>query len=369
MSAPRLTLLMNGAGGDAGIGNLFVDALATQYPARMFRFFTSGGRGFPMLPSIAETVLRRYRLPRLLERIETFSREHRAEGLLAILNAPSIIYAARPAAERLGVPLYAMVWDPPEYLALNLRFGQAATGRLLRAFDDALRGATALAVIGEGMADRYGRSFRGQPVIVRHGVHPDLWREARDPLRWAGPLVIGFAGSLYAKAEWRALLAALESVNYEVCGRPVFVKLIGRVPLRGVPVPPRVHCTGTLALEDTIAALGDVDVSYLPYWFDSEHAEVVRLSFPSKLSTYAAAGAPVFYHGPADSSPADFFRRYPMGVACHSLEPRPIVEALGQLAGDAGLYRAAHTSCRRALVDELGLDVMAGRFAQFMGIA
>ena len=85
------------------------------------------------------------------------------------------------------------------------------------------------------------------------------------------------------------------------------------------------------------------------------------------MPTGYAAGSPVFFHGPEDSSPTRFIGRHPVGVACASLESGAIIAAL-ERAADPVFQASARQAARRALEEELGLAVSRERFAQLMGV-
>jgi len=125
---------------------------------------------------------------------------------------------------------------------------------------------------------------------------------------------------------------------------------------------------GWHSVEETIDLMAGVDVTYLPYWFDESYRLPARLSFPTKLATYLASGRPVLFHGPEDSSPSKFFRRFPVGLCCHSLKESEIIECLHRFATDREFYAMATSAGQTALDQELDLRVFLKRFAMLIGI-
>ena len=115
--------------------------------------------------------------------------------------------------------------------------------------------------------------------------------------------------------------------------------------------------------------MSEVDVAYLPYWFDESYSIAVRLSFPSKFSTYLASGRPVFFHGPEDSSPANFIKKFPVGLCCHSLEESEIIRCLERFITDKDFYASATEAGQRALNQELNLDIFLSHFTELIGIS
>ena len=94
----------------------------------------------------------------------------------------------------------------------------------------------------------------------------------------------------------------------------------------------------------------------------------VELSFPNKVSLYLAAGRPILFHGPERSTPTRFLERWPVGVPCHSLDPRVIAEALTVAATDAAFHTRVAAAIPQVLRAELGLHVFRRRFAEFVGV-
>jgi hypothetical protein len=64
---------------------------------------------------------------------------------------------------------------------------------------------------------------------------------------------------------------------------------------------------------------------------DKKHSYTVKTAFPSKLSFYTSAGTPIFYHGPEDSTPKEFLDKFPVGVSCHSVQSKDILNTLEKL--------------------------------------
>jgi hypothetical protein len=129
-----------------------------------------------------------------------------------------------------------------------------------------------------------------------------------------------------------------------------------------------VEFAGTMSLTDTIKSLRQTDIAYVPYWFDHGHSHIVKTAFPSKISAYVAAGIPILYHGPKESTPTDFMDKYKIGLCCHSLNPNDILQSIRSLLLNQELRNTALLECQRALKEELGLDVMLERFAVLIGM-
>jgi hypothetical protein len=120
--------------------------------------------------------------------------------------------------------------------------------------------------------------------------------------------------------------------------------------------------------KSVIAELADCHVAYLPYWFDENRALSVRTCFPDKLGTYLTSGLPIFFHGPKQSTPADFFAGYPVGRTCHSLDKNAILETLNQLISDETCRDAAWEARNRALKEQFSLATFRSKIARLLDV-
>jgi glycosyltransferase involved in cell wall biosynthesis len=109
-------------------------------------------------------------------------------------------------------------------------------------------------------------------------------------------------------------------------------------------------------------------VLYCPYWFDSNFKDEAKLSFPSKLTTYLAAGRPVFFHGPEYSSPARFLRENEAGLCCYSLSTEEIIKTLTKLVSDKRQYMMLSQNGSVAFKEYLTLESMRRSFADFLQV-
>jgi hypothetical protein len=398
MSVPRVLLLRGGPYGlDAG--EVFLQDLCSHYPqGRLCQFsvlrhthnaLPKKWLGFPTSYAYQSRVMglrrlgrisawltsfplhqyiRRVCVPDLTVRAVRFARLQRVELVWAVLNDPTLVYLARRVATRLNVPLVVTIWDPPEYLAMNLDLDPVTTRILLREFAHTLRSAARRGVASEGMQSEYRRQYGVDSVVMIHGIHPKLRHPAATGPTEGNQFIIGFAGSMYTDREWQALLGALSSINWCLAGRDITLQVLGSTIRLQVQGKMRIEYLGWRPLEETVQLMSQVDVTYLPYWFNERYRLAVRLCFPNKLTTYLAAGRPVLFHGPEDSSPARFFHRFPVGVCCHSLEESQIIESLMRLALDHGFYASATQAGQLALDEELSLSIFLRRFSRLIDI-
>ena len=308
-------------------------------------------------------------LPRLIDRVEALARQVDPDTLWIPLAGPTMINAAAAIQRRLGIPMLTTVWDAPDY-ALRHYWGieGASLDRLLARFGDAIRASTRCAVASPEMKAAYEARYGTPCVPMIHGMPESQWIEPTGIRASSEPFVIGYAGSLYARTEWDALMSALSSTRWRVGGRDVVVRVLSASLDTRVAGPARIEFLGWHSTADALKILSRCDVCYVPYWFDAAFRSGVELSFPNKVSLYLAAGRPIFFHGPRESTPTHFLARWPVGVASHSLDASDVVGALTTAATDARFHERAAAAIPDALRAELGMHVFRRRFAEFVGV-
>lgn len=388
-SVPKVLLVTQGNPKSSGVAELFLRELASHYPpTRLVRYTlipaptgevdTSwlGFRAFahaveysslPLLSTWKHRQFNRRSGPAIAEEIRGLIRDEQIDLIWMILNSANAVSLADQLTSEDLLPVVTTVWDDPEFVAETHYLDPWTTRGVLRRFSSVLQRSRRVAVASEGMAEAYASKYHVHGIPLIHGLHPSLWRTPAQTAAHKTAHIVGFAGSLHCKTEWNALVAAIDDWN-RGDDLPIRVRFIGQFPRFGAHRAPFVEHVGSLSLPEALNALAATDVAYVPYWFDRRRAWAAKTAFPSKLSAYVAAGVPVLYHGPADSSPAIFLRRYPVGMSCHSLQSGDIRRTLRTLLCDQEVRESAAKERRRALDEQLGAEAMLRRFADVIGV-
>ncbi len=295
---------------------------------------------------------------RLVRRAVVAGHARDVTQVVAVLEHPWIMYAAPRVAEKLDVPLHTIVWDPPVQTGPNFHLTRKLQRRMQRDFDDALRASTRCGVMTAAMGAAYAEAFDVEPVLIRHGLPVEAIAPAPLPAAAPGrPFVIGFCGSLYGEQPCQAFLAALAAQGWQLSGHPIVLRMYGRqLPIRAQGAL-RVDWRGFQPVDAVVRGLSECDVLYLPYMLDDPTPE--RFCFPTKLTTYVAAGRPVFVHGRATCSPAVFLERYPLGAVCTSLKAEAILGTLTRMAVDEALQARQRTALAAAAREVFSAAVFA----------
>jgi hypothetical protein len=389
MSVPKVLLIVHCDLTGNGIGSLFLRDVISCYPAGRMLCYTT----IPFRPSSPETIVCgcrtlvrrvpssrwpvaagyldwRFRggaLARQVDEIEDLARRESVDLIWSVLGAVSTIHLSCHLMKRINVPLVCTEWDSPQYFALCLPMSLLPWDVVFDEYRWLLERAVRVSVMSETGRRVFREQYNVDAIPWTHGIRSTHWRPAR-----AGDattdLAIAFAGSLYCKREWNALMQALHRARWTVQGRNARVHFIGRFPRLFARRGEGVVEHGPQTFPRTLDLLASMDIAYLPYWLDPKWSYAVRTAFPSKLTSYVAAGLPLLYHGPRDSSVSRFLQDYPVGLECDTLNPSTILRCLERLAGDQSLLDRATAARQSALENELGHHVMLARFAQLLGI-
>jgi hypothetical protein len=292
------------------------------------------------------------------------AKHHSADSVWITVSSPQCILLAL-ALTRYGLKLRVTIWDAPEYLLASQHISARTSKLLMGHFSEVMRAALSVSVISSNMQDRYRENCRNSPIVLRPLPATPLGRSRATQHR--GSLRLLFAGSLYAKAEWNSLVAALEARSWRVSGRRVVIYFLGAFPLRGAASHRRVRRLGFQA-PAAVGAIGNrCDIAYLPYWLSKDHALAAATSFPSKLSEYLSSQLPVLNHGPASSELTRVMKDHPIGVSCHTHSAHEIVSAIEQLA-TSEVREAASDAIKRLLATEFSPHTARERFGSFMAL-
>ena len=312
------------------------------------------------------TLANRRSLGKAVRACVEYAKAQHVDEVWAVLDMPTAIALAKPVAEALGLPLRVTVWDDIEHNVRYFGLDRFTAARNRKDFAGAIGHATSLAVIGETMQDAYRQRYGKVGVIVRHGAEqPHVDRPTIDAING---IRIGFAGSVSARSAFDRMLQALDLLGWCIGGREVTLTLMGPRFDLWSSVPRRIECMGWRAVDDTIRILSECTVNYLPQPFEDDWRPFAELSFPSKLTTYLAAGAPVLLHAPPHASLPAFFARYPFGALCNALDADMLATSLRDLCLDKELRHHAMQASKHALAAEFCVNRFRNGFAEFLAI-
>jgi glycosyltransferase involved in cell wall biosynthesis len=319
---------------------------------------------------IGEWYTSRMGLTPLIREIIGFGKEIGARKVWCVLQGQTMIRLALPVAAGLGCPLYTQVWDPPAWWLRDNCVDRLSSQEILSVFDRTLRGSAACGTASIPMAEEYAERYAVPTVPLLPSLDPSAVRPIRvHPGHGDEGFRIGMAGQVYAEREWNALMEALDGSGWRIAEREVSIRHVGRPIDARVEWADRIEECGWQSQDETIRLISETDLAYCPYWFDPAFEEAARLSFPSKLTTYFAAGVPVLFHGPENSSPARFIREHQAGLCCHSVDSGEIVKVIIGLIKSPSINMIIAENGRRAFEECLTTTALRRSFLRFLDIS
>lgn len=317
---------------------------------------------------LAEKYTDKVTVSRIARQAADFGKKFGADAVWCVVQGQTMIRLANQVADLMNVPLLTQVWDPPTWWLRANKVDSWSQKLILADFASAMKKSERLAAASWAMAESYERLYGCQSIPVIPSLDAALAKPPAERMNKDDELTIGMAGQLYSAAEWENLLLTFKHANWKIGKRNVKVKVLGRSLSLISNAPMNVEFLGWRSQEESIEVLSQLDVLYCPYWFDPVFKEEASLSFPSKLTTYLAAGRPVFFHGPEYASPARFLKQHNAGALCHDLARTSIYNELQKLADDADLYRQLAKNGSNAFHEHLTLATMRKNFAEFLSL-
>ncbi|WP_335222365.1 hypothetical protein [Nostoc sp.] len=317
---------------------------------------------------VMQTYSAKFTVRQITQKVVNFGREFGADVIWCILEGQTMINLAIPVSSALRLPLLTQVWDPPTWWMRANQVDKFSKSLVLKEFEKVLGMSDGCAAASWAMAEHYCSVYGVRTIPVVPSLDSKLALSPVETMHPGKNFVIGMAGQIYATDEWQALLNALDSINWQIGGRDIKLQLMSYEIKLSTMKRMQVEFFGWRSQQETITLMSQADVLYCPYWFDPAFEMEARLSFPSKMTTYLAAGRPIFFHGPDYASPANFLKHNDAGICCHSLETQEIVKTLSLLATDTQLCTQLSQNGQLAFNKNLTLESMHKNFAEFLQV-
>ena len=397
---PNVLLLTGITPGTQGVGQLFLYQSVLEYPKDKISCFALVEKGMRVnvddlqwLPTsylnrpretgfirfgkligkvssfIVWNYTRIFKIPKIISAIESYGKKQKSEVLWVILSTPLLIFLARKVANQLNIELVVTIWDPPKMITENLRLTNFDQRKILVEFEKVLKNTTRCGVASENMANEYKLEYGITPVIQMMPAPCHLFKRSTNsvPINKEN-FTIGFGGSFYTMEVWESLLNALNKIDWILCGRRVILKLLStQMPLE-VKYIDQVEYLGWHDVDETLNILSEADILYLPYWFDEQHSDYVRLCFPGKMGTYLKTSRPILFHGPENSTVAKFIKTHPVGICCYSMDPKEIILCLKRFLQEPDIYNIASLAAEKVTNEELSQSYFKKNFEILMGV-
>lgn len=290
------------------------------------------------------------------------------ERLIAILDGPSVMLMAAPLADRLGVPLHTLVWDVPDHVLPSFGHTRWSARPLQAGFNAALRRSRSVAVMSRSMQRRFEADYGVRTAILRQPIE-SAWSSSAASMtpHAADDFVIGFAGSATARDEMELLCRTLDAMNWSIGGRRVRLRVYGLRFVCQAQTPRWIEYRGYVPeTADVVAGLSECDVLFLPQPFQDRGRAFAEYSFPTKFTTYLAAGRPTLILSPPYSALSEFCREQDLPIVCGRLQEDSVRDHLQRLVGDSEWRDDVARRLRAVAAEEFAPELALSRLREWL---
>jgi hypothetical protein len=221
-------------------------------------------------------------------------------------------------------------------------------------------------VVSENMLKDYKLKYGVDCVIVRHALaNPcDTTISINDTQK----IYIGFAGTLYDQSQLTSLICALRELNWMYKDKEIILRIIGNTYIfKCLFSPCNIQLYGRRNVEETKLILEESHFNFLPIPLKKEWKTFAKYSFPTKLSTYLAAGRPVLVQAPKDSAASDFCSENNIGCICSSVDINHVKKCILEMLNENDNLNYQE-NVGKACVKHFTKEKMNADFCQFLDI-
>ncbi|WP_440885586.1 hypothetical protein [Vibrio campbellii] len=349
----KILILTSTVPGSGGVGDIYIKNIISGFEASKFmrvsiikgvkKDFSCSWEGmqsnvinikkshYPIVSSYLFNKFSKNDINELSKKLINYIDELEVDKIWVTLSSPEVITLISEVARVRKIKIYSTIWDVPEYLLQNNNFDPILKRKIKATFNEVLECSEKISVIDEGMKSYLAPELQKKSIIIRNGVTFPQDYSLNEKRKEQDVIKIAFAGSIYAKKEWNALIRSLISCNFTINNKRVEVVCIGRLPRFGIVKDRRIEFLPFMPNDEVLKVLSQCDIGYVPYWFSNRKRLIVTTSFPGKVSSYISVGLKILFHGPEISSVNDFLLNTNVGVSCVRTDKNNILTSISEV--------------------------------------
>jgi hypothetical protein len=225
--------------------------------------------------------------------------------------------------------------------------------------------ADSLFAVSNEMAAHYEATTGRIWQVAHNGVVQPHFRETSRPSTVSTKILLAGDVNVFRFDAVLAFAAALERYNNKNQRSPLQLLVLGEVPLEqslALASYRSVTIRSRATHENSLRAMLDADLLYLPLAFSHVVRRIALYSLPTKLPEYLASGKMVFFHAPEGSATFEIARRYDLRPRVSSINPTELDYEIAEwMSGRIDVDRNA-SNAQRALREEFDLQTLAKNF-------
>ena len=273
--------------------------------------------------------------------------------------------------------IFLQYWDSEEWWAEVHNFSHYNYQRMMKAYDriESMEKIERVIVPSIGMRnvleERSPKMHAKIEVLYPPSSSEEFSEEISEPLEAflsRNDVNIVFSGSLYASAEIKQFIRALEGVNWNISGKSIGLVMFCAVSVYDyMPVSSNIYYGGRVPPQFVNQVAGRADLLFLPY--PLTNSAISKSSFPSKLGMYCFHKKNIFVIAPGESSLAAFLvqNRLDQFLVTDDLE-RSVIGQLTKFIEEDSVRNEQIVAVSHTYSKYFSKQIFLGRVFQIFGV-
>lgn len=312
------------------------------------------------------------KLERYVEEIASFAAKNQISHLVSVLDHPANIWLTRKVAEALKIRYSTFTAALPDIVLQEEGYDAQSCNQIAREFVEVLKSAQSAGFASLAMANYYREKHSVDGIEIPLPAQPDADKLIMDSKENRAHLnteiVIGSLLNPRFMEGTQALIEACQSINWQTEGKRISLRLLGSIaclPFKFGGKPAEIEILGGLSRLETVVALKECTLNFLPFVSEQSQARRSLLCLPDDLPTYIEAERPLLVRALKPSLIEDTMREFSLGTTLESLSENMFIPALKTLL-DAGQNKDLTANFQRLRQERFAESAFAARIRDLL---
>lgn len=307
----------------------------------------------------------------LKKELHKMIKDNQYTKIWAIIQGEVILELVDYCCTKEKVDYVCQIWDGIEWWMKENGFSKKRTAKVMKQYYKVIKNASCCMTASWNMSKHLNSIVKANYIEVMPALElPSINMESFE--KNDEVISISMAGQVYAKEELEAFFDALDILNWEINGKPVYFHHYGNYADidtdKHKKYKNRIIREGFVNQKVLLSKLSTSDFLYCPYFFseDETYKNIAITSFPSKLITYLAVPVPVIIHAPNYSSPYEFATKNKCGYLIDSNNSSEIAEIMQKFKFNK--KQSIVNNAKKAFLNNFTYEVTKRKFFKALNI-
>lgn len=278
------------------------------------------------------------KLVKLIPQISEFASNNNVSHILTVLDHPAAIYISKRLASSLNVPYSTFTSSFPETILEDLGYDAKSKKHILEIYRETQKGALSAGFSSLTMAEHYRAMCSANPIVLNAPFESIGNSNGNRNLHQSDTVYIGCILNPRNLTAIHTVVTACQEANWQVANQKISLRLIGsavRLPFNFAGRPASIEILGGLSHEETVKALAECTVNFLPSWSERQFIQTAQLCYPDDFSVYAEAKRPILALSVIPSLIEDTMRAFSLGETIETCRENTFIQGLEKLVSNA----------------------------------